>query len=63
MSFTSDEERAWEFGSTVWEVHVPLGKIFFYNDLLPGSIMKGEGEYLVIGGEYRVRRVMCTVGN
>jgi NAD+---dinitrogen-reductase ADP-D-ribosyltransferase len=62
VSFTSDEERAWEFGSTVWEVVVPLSKIFFYNDLLPGSIMKGEGEYLVIGGEYRVRQVMCTVG-
>jgi NAD+---dinitrogen-reductase ADP-D-ribosyltransferase len=61
VSFTSDEERAWEFGSTVWEVVVPLCKIFFYNDLLPGSIMKGEGEYLVIGGEYRVRQVMCTV--
>lgn len=61
VSCTSDEERAWEFGSTVWEVLVPLSKIFFYNDLLPGSIMKGEGEYLVIGGEYRVRQIMCTV--
>jgi NAD+--dinitrogen-reductase ADP-D-ribosyltransferase len=62
VSFTSDEERAWEFGSTVWEVHVPLCKIFFYNEMLPGSIMKGEGEYLVVGGEYKVRQVMCTVG-
>ena len=62
VSFTSDEERAWEFGSTVWEVRVPLCKVFFYNELLPGSIMKGEGEYLVIGGEYRVRQVMCTIG-
>ncbi|MBL0224451.1 MAG: NAD(+)--dinitrogen-reductase ADP-D-ribosyltransferase [Geobacteraceae bacterium] len=61
VSCTSDEERAWEFGSTVWEVRVPLSKVFFYNDLLPGSILKGEGEYLVIGGEYRVRQVMCTV--
>lgn len=61
VSCTSDEERAWEFGSTVWEFSVPLCKVFFYNDLLPGSIMKGEGEYLVIGGEYRVRQVMCTV--
>ncbi|MDU0458659.1 MAG: NAD(+)--dinitrogen-reductase ADP-D-ribosyltransferase [Geobacteraceae bacterium] len=61
VSFTSDEERAWEFGSTVWRVSVPLCKVFFYNDLLPGSIMKGEGEYLVIGGDYRVRNVMCTV--
>jgi NAD+--dinitrogen-reductase ADP-D-ribosyltransferase len=61
VSFTSDEERAWEFGSTVWEVKVPLAKIFFFSDLLPNSIMKGEGEYMVIGGEYRVRQVMCTV--
>lgn len=62
VSFTSGEEHAWEFGSTVWEAHVPLCKIFFYSDLLPGSIMKGEDEYLIIGGEYRVRKVMCTVG-
>lgn len=61
VSFTSDEERAWEFGSTVWEVQVPLAKVFFFNDLLPGSIMKGEGEYLVIGGEYQVRRIPCTI--
>jgi len=61
VSFTSVEERAWEFGFTVWEVRVPLSKIFFCNDLLPNSIMKGEGEYMVIGGEYRVRQVMCTV--
>jgi NAD+--dinitrogen-reductase ADP-D-ribosyltransferase len=60
VSCTSDEERAWEFGSTVWEICVPLCKVFFYNDLLPGSIMRGEGEYLVIGGEYWVRQVMCT---
>jgi NAD+--dinitrogen-reductase ADP-D-ribosyltransferase len=61
VSFTSEEERAWEFGSTVWKTHVPLSKIVFYNDLLPGSILKGEGEYLIIGGEYLVRQVMCTV--
>jgi NAD+--dinitrogen-reductase ADP-D-ribosyltransferase len=61
VSFTDSEERAWEFGDTVWEIHAPLAKIVFYDDLLPNSIMKGEGEYLVIGGEYRVRRVLCTV--
>ena len=59
-SFTSDEERAWEFGFTVWEVRVPLAKVFFYDDLLPNSILKGEGEFMVIGGEFRVKRVMCT---
>jgi NAD+---dinitrogen-reductase ADP-D-ribosyltransferase len=56
-SFTSDMERAWEFGYTVWQVQVPLAKIFFFNELLPNSILKGEGEYLVFGGEYRVREV------
>ena len=61
VSFTDNEERAWEFGDTVWEIQAPRTKIFFFDDLLPNSIMKGEGEYLVIGGEYRVRRIMCTV--
>jgi NAD+--dinitrogen-reductase ADP-D-ribosyltransferase len=57
VSFTYEEERAWEFGRTVWKTSVPLGKIFFYNDLLPGSILKGEDEYMIIGGEYHVQRV------
>ncbi|MEA5113839.1 MAG: NAD(+)--dinitrogen-reductase ADP-D-ribosyltransferase [Geobacteraceae bacterium] len=61
VSFTADEERAWEFGDTVWEIQAPPSKIFFFGNLLPTSIMKCEGEFLVIGGEYRVRRVMCTV--
>jgi NAD+--dinitrogen-reductase ADP-D-ribosyltransferase len=60
-SFTTDEERAWEFGYIVWEVQVPLVKIFFYSELLPNSILKGEGECVVIGGEYRVKRLMCSV--
>ena len=57
-SFTSDRECAWEFGSTVWEVRVPLAKIFFFSDLLPESILRGEQEYLVIGGHYRVRKLL-----
>ena len=56
-SFTSQVERAWEFGSTVWEAQVPRTKILFFSALLPGSILKGEDEYLVIGGAYRVRKV------
>jgi NAD+--dinitrogen-reductase ADP-D-ribosyltransferase len=60
-SFTSDEERAWEFGYTVWEVKVPVCKIFFFNELLPNSILKGEGEFIVIGGEYRVKVIPCTL--
>ncbi|HKZ18299.1 MAG TPA: NAD(+)--dinitrogen-reductase ADP-D-ribosyltransferase [Geobacteraceae bacterium] len=60
-SFTSDEERAWEFGYTVWEVKVPICKIFFFNELLPNSILKGEGEFIVFGGEYRVQIIPCTI--
>jgi len=58
VSFTSDPERAWEFGRTVWKTSVPLAKIFFYNDLLPGSFLKGEDEYVIIGGEYQVQRLI-----
>lgn len=61
VSFTDNEERAWEFGSTVWRCRVPITKIFFFDNLLPGSILKGEGEHLVIGGEFRVTQVMCTI--
>jgi len=57
VSFTDEPERAWEFGRTVWRAEVPPAKIFFYSGLLPGSILKGENEYMIIGGEYRVRRM------
>lgn len=53
-SFTDDFERAWEFGSRVLKAEVPLTKIFFCGGLLPKSLLKGEGEYLVIGGEFDV---------
>ncbi len=54
-SFTADPEIAWEFGSLVWEVRVPLPKILFFSGLLPPHLLAGESEYLVLGGEYRVR--------
>jgi NAD+--dinitrogen-reductase ADP-D-ribosyltransferase len=57
-SFMPDSERAFEFGSTVWEVRVPLVKIFFHSQLFPESILKGEDEFLVIGGVYRVKTVL-----
>lgn len=57
-SFTSDRECAWEFGSRVWEVKAPIAKILFFSDLLPNSILRGESEYLLIGGEYRVTEVI-----
>lgn len=57
-SFTSDREKAWEFGSTVWRVDIPLVKVFFFSDLLPDSLLKGEDEYLVIGGVYQVKELL-----
>lgn len=57
-SFTDDFERAWEFGSKVLKTDVPAAKIFFCNGLLPKSLLKGEGEYLVIGGEFEVEMMI-----
>ncbi len=54
-SFTDDFEKAWEFGSRVLEVEVPMTKVFFMGGLLPKSLFKGEGEVMVIGGEFEVK--------
>jgi len=48
-SFTCSRERACEFGDYILSVEVPLTKIFFYCGLLPG-VLKGEDEFLVVGG-------------
>ena len=58
-SFTSDREVAWEFGSAVWAVRVPLEKVVFFSGLLPPHLLGGEAEYLVLGGEYRVTPLRC----
>lgn len=58
-SFTDDVERAWEFGSTVWEARVALPRIFCASWLFPRSILRSERELLVIGGELRVRRLLA----
>lgn len=52
-SFSANRERADEFGDYILEVRVPLPKIFFFNLLLPG-MLKGEDEFVVIGGAYEV---------
>jgi NAD+--dinitrogen-reductase ADP-D-ribosyltransferase len=55
VSFTSDRLRADEFGDCILEAQVPAVKVLFFNDLISGTTLKGEGEYLVIGGDYKVR--------
>lgn len=53
-SFSSDRDIADCFGDTILTVRVPVAKVAFFNGLLSTHPLKGEGEYLVIGGEYRV---------
>lgn len=53
-SFTDSRERADEFGDYILETDVPLAKIFFSNRLLPG-MLRGEDEYVVVGGMYDVQ--------
>jgi len=57
-SFTSEREVAWEFGSLVWEVRIPLEKVVFFSGLLPSHLLEGENEYMVLGGEYRVKPLL-----
>jgi NAD+--dinitrogen-reductase ADP-D-ribosyltransferase len=52
-SFTSERERAEEFGSQILEVEVPRSKVFFHNRLIP-KMLTGEDELMVIGGLYEV---------
>ncbi|MBR9973344.1 NAD(+)--dinitrogen-reductase ADP-D-ribosyltransferase [Magnetospirillum sulfuroxidans] len=51
-SFSEDRDVAGCFGDVIITAHVPVVKIIFFNTLLPIHPLKGEGEYLVIGGEY-----------
>lgn len=55
-SFSTDRERAEEFGDLVIETQVPLTKILCASALMPGKL-QGEGEVLALGGVYAVRRV------
>jgi NAD+--dinitrogen-reductase ADP-D-ribosyltransferase len=52
-SFTCERERACEFGDSILDAQVPLAKVFFFHDLLPGKLC-GEAEFGVIGGVYEV---------
>jgi NAD+--dinitrogen-reductase ADP-D-ribosyltransferase len=58
-SFTDDRERAWEFGSTVWEARLALARVFLAPDVFPCVALRGEREWIAIGGEVRVSRVMA----
>lgn len=55
VSFTAHRDIAEVFGDTLLEARVPTTKILFFRELLPSHPLTGEAEYLVIGGDYRVR--------
>lgn len=55
LSFSAAKERAQEFGDWVLETEVPTVKIVFFPGLLEDPVLGHEAEYLVIGGNYRVR--------
>ena len=55
VSFSTQREIADQFGDTILEVEVPTCKIVFCNAMMPGPVLQGEGEVLVIGGDYHVK--------
>lgn len=54
VSFALDREGASCFGDWVFEARVPLVKLLFYPGMLPGRVLNGEGEVLVIGGDHEL---------
>lgn len=54
ISFSSEREIAGCFGDHILEAQVPAPKIVFFSRLLPVHPLKGEDEFLVIGGDYEV---------
>ena len=54
VSFTSERDMASWFGDHILEAEVPKTKVLFFTTLLPRHALKGEGELLVIGGDYLV---------
>ncbi|WP_404378750.1 NAD(+)--dinitrogen-reductase ADP-D-ribosyltransferase [Caenispirillum salinarum] len=54
VSFTSEREIADCFGDNILEARVPAAKVVFFSRLLPVHPLKGEDEFLVIGGDYAV---------
>lgn len=54
-SFTAHRDIADCFGDIILTARVPAQKILFFNTLMTSHPLKGEGEFLVIGGDYELR--------
>lgn len=55
VSFSTNRERAEEFGDWILETKVPIVKILFFPGLLERNILTGEDEVIAIGGNYAVK--------
>lgn len=54
VSFSTNRERAEEFGDWILEVNVPVVKILLFPGLLTKNILSGEDEVIAIGGHFEV---------
>lgn len=54
-SFSFSRETAEQFGDWILEASVPVVKLLYFNGLLAKVPLRGEGECLVLGGDYRMR--------
>ncbi|MCW8996556.1 MAG: NAD(+)--dinitrogen-reductase ADP-D-ribosyltransferase [Psychromonas sp.] len=52
-SFSCERDLSDTFGDVILETHVPVTKLLYFPELLTG-VLKGEHEYMVIGGVYQV---------
>lgn len=55
VSFTTRREIADEFGDFILETRVPVTKVLFFRELLPGYPFQGEGEVIAVGGAYHMK--------
>jgi NAD+---dinitrogen-reductase ADP-D-ribosyltransferase len=54
VSFSRSRERAEEFGELVISAQVPAQKLLYFPGLIVDRVLDGEGELLVIGGDFEV---------
>lgn len=54
LSFCHAPETAEIFGDWLLQARVPRVKLLFFPGLLADQVLRSEGEYLVIGGNYQV---------
>jgi NAD+--dinitrogen-reductase ADP-D-ribosyltransferase len=55
VSCSLSRERAEEFGDYICELQAPCAKVVFYPGLLNDRTLNGEGEVLVLGGDFEVK--------